>query len=103
MCSCVGIADGILCSLVSGGIYLATLPPRGCLEWVIRHEKRISTDYELCTVSTSKGRIALSGIFFSHRELKLRNYTPEDEELKERQVPKAKPASGDTSSIVFNS
>ncbi|KAE8288732.1 Coiled-coil domain-containing protein 12 [Larimichthys crocea] len=29
-----------------------------------------------------------------HRELKLRNYTPEDEELKERQVPKAKPASG---------
>lgn len=28
------------------------------------------------------------------RELKLRNYTPEDEELKERQVPKAKPASG---------
>uniref|UniRef100_A0A8C6SXJ3 Coiled-coil domain containing 12 n=1 Tax=Neogobius melanostomus TaxID=47308 RepID=A0A8C6SXJ3_9GOBI len=28
-----------------------------------------------------------------HRELKLRNYTPEDEELKERQIPKAKPAS----------
>ncbi|XP_076009774.1 coiled-coil domain-containing protein 12 [Genypterus blacodes] len=28
-----------------------------------------------------------------HRELKLRNYTPEDEELKERQVPNAKPAS----------
>uniref|UniRef100_A0A8C7S036 Coiled-coil domain containing 12 n=1 Tax=Oncorhynchus mykiss TaxID=8022 RepID=A0A8C7S036_ONCMY len=28
-----------------------------------------------------------------HRELKLRNYTPEDEELKERQVPKAKPVS----------
>ncbi|XP_068616379.1 coiled-coil domain-containing protein 12 [Brachionichthys hirsutus] len=28
-----------------------------------------------------------------HRELKLRNYTPEDEELKQRQVPKAKPAS----------
>ncbi|XP_029306495.1 coiled-coil domain-containing protein 12 [Cottoperca gobio] len=28
-----------------------------------------------------------------HRELKLRNYTPEDLELKERQVPKAKPAS----------
>ncbi|KAM3873088.1 coiled-coil domain-containing protein 12 [Diretmus argenteus] len=28
-----------------------------------------------------------------HRELKLRNYTPDDEELKERQVPKAKPAS----------
>uniref|UniRef100_A0A8C1EFS0 Coiled-coil domain containing 12 n=1 Tax=Cyprinus carpio carpio TaxID=630221 RepID=A0A8C1EFS0_CYPCA len=27
------------------------------------------------------------------RELKLRNYTPEDKELKERQVPKAKPAS----------
>uniref|UniRef100_A0AAQ5ZG83 Coiled-coil domain containing 12 n=1 Tax=Amphiprion ocellaris TaxID=80972 RepID=A0AAQ5ZG83_AMPOC len=27
------------------------------------------------------------------RELKLRNYTPEDEELKGRQVPKAKPAS----------
>lgn len=25
--------------------------------------------------------------------MKLRNYTPEDEELKERQVPKAKPAS----------
>uniref|UniRef100_A0A3B4GJI8 Coiled-coil domain containing 12 n=1 Tax=Pundamilia nyererei TaxID=303518 RepID=A0A3B4GJI8_9CICH len=31
--------------------------------------------------------------FFFHRELKLRNYAPEDEELKERQVPKAKPAS----------
>ncbi|KAK9513710.1 hypothetical protein VZT92_027222 [Zoarces viviparus] len=28
-----------------------------------------------------------------HRELKLRNYTPEDKELKERQVPKAKPVS----------
>uniref|UniRef100_A0A1A7YYV7 Coiled-coil domain containing 12 n=1 Tax=Iconisemion striatum TaxID=60296 RepID=A0A1A7YYV7_9TELE len=28
-----------------------------------------------------------------HRELKLRNYTPEDQELKERQVPKVKPAS----------
>ncbi|KAK1795290.1 hypothetical protein P4O66_010462, partial [Electrophorus voltai] len=28
-----------------------------------------------------------------HRDLKLRNYSPEDEELKERQVPKAKPAS----------
>ncbi|XP_006635772.1 coiled-coil domain-containing protein 12 [Lepisosteus oculatus] len=28
-----------------------------------------------------------------HRELKLRNYTPEDEELRQRQVPKAKPAS----------
>ncbi|KAI5618290.1 coiled-coil domain-containing protein 12 [Silurus asotus] len=27
------------------------------------------------------------------KDLKLRNYTPEDEELKERQVPKAKPAS----------
>lgn len=30
-----------------------------------------------------------------YRDLKLRNYTPEDEELKERQVPKAKPASGE--------
>ncbi|CAI5789218.1 Hypothetical predicted protein [Podarcis lilfordi] len=28
-----------------------------------------------------------------HKELKLRNYTPEDEELKGRVVPKAKPAS----------
>ncbi|XP_077384452.1 coiled-coil domain-containing protein 12 isoform X2 [Festucalex cinctus] len=28
-----------------------------------------------------------------HKDLKLRNYTPEDAELKERQVPKAKPAS----------
>ncbi|XP_030638293.1 coiled-coil domain-containing protein 12 isoform X2 [Chanos chanos] len=28
-----------------------------------------------------------------HRELKLRNYVPEDEELKDRQMPKAKPAS----------
>ncbi|KAM6452996.1 coiled-coil domain-containing protein 12 [Liasis olivaceus] len=28
-----------------------------------------------------------------HKELKLRNYVPEDEELKERVVPKAKPAS----------
>uniref|UniRef100_A0A3B5A6N6 Coiled-coil domain containing 12 n=1 Tax=Stegastes partitus TaxID=144197 RepID=A0A3B5A6N6_9TELE len=35
-----------------------------------------------------------------HRELKLRNYTPEDEELKERQVPKAKPASGESSLII---
>uniref|UniRef100_A0A8C2G098 Coiled-coil domain containing 12 n=1 Tax=Cyprinus carpio TaxID=7962 RepID=A0A8C2G098_CYPCA len=33
-----------------------------------------------------------------HRELKLRNYTPEDKELKERQVPKAKPASGENTS-----
>lgn len=29
----------------------------------------------------------------------MRNYAPEDEELKERQVPKAKPASGKKSSI----
>ncbi|XP_034030845.1 coiled-coil domain-containing protein 12 [Thalassophryne amazonica] len=28
-----------------------------------------------------------------HRDLKLRNYTPEDEELKERRVPNAKPES----------
>ncbi|NXO01420.1 CCD12 protein, partial [Rhinopomastus cyanomelas] len=28
-----------------------------------------------------------------HRELKLRNYDPEDEELKKRKVPQAKPAS----------
>lgn len=34
------------------------------------------------------------------RELKLRNYTPEDEELKERQVPKAKPASGKNYLII---
>ncbi|XP_023680081.1 coiled-coil domain-containing protein 12 [Paramormyrops kingsleyae] len=33
------------------------------------------------------------GVEERHRELRLRNYTPEDEELKERQVPKAKPAS----------
>ncbi|CAL8361599.1 unnamed protein product [Arctogadus glacialis] len=33
-------------------------------------------------------------VFLHHRrEIKLRNYTPEDEELKDRQVPKAKPAS----------
>uniref|UniRef100_A0A674CN57 Coiled-coil domain containing 12 n=1 Tax=Salmo trutta TaxID=8032 RepID=A0A674CN57_SALTR len=36
---------------------------------------------------------ALKPVFVLSRELKLRNYTPEDEELKERQVPKAKPAS----------
>lgn len=35
------------------------------------------------------------------RELKLRNYTPEDEELKERQVPKAKPASGKNTLYQF--
>ncbi|XP_074139208.1 coiled-coil domain-containing protein 12 isoform X2 [Sminthopsis crassicaudata] len=29
----------------------------------------------------------------SYRELKLRNYVPEDEELKKRKVPQAKPAS----------
>ena len=35
-------------------------------------------------------------VFLHHRrEIKLRNYTPEDEELKDRQVPKAKPASGE--------
>ena len=34
------------------------------------------------------------------RELKLRNYTPEDDELKQRQVPKAKPASGENSSVI---
>lgn len=41
----------------------------------------------------------LTSLFFhvtlTIRELKLRNYTPEDEELKDRQVPKAKPASGE--------
>uniref|UniRef100_A0A3P8UV18 Coiled-coil domain containing 12 n=1 Tax=Cynoglossus semilaevis TaxID=244447 RepID=A0A3P8UV18_CYNSE len=37
--------------------------------------------------------ISLSSLYSALRELKLRNYTPEDEELKERQVPKAKPAS----------
>ena len=31
---------------------------------------------------------------FLPRELKLRNYEPEDEELKKRKVPQAKPASG---------
>lgn len=31
---------------------------------------------------------------FVIRELKLRNYTPEDEELKQRRVPNAKPTSG---------
>lgn len=31
---------------------------------------------------------------FLLRELKLRNYEPEDEELKKRKVPQAKPASG---------
>eukprot|EP00062_Callorhinchus_milii_P024820 gi/632985139/ref/XP_007909510.1/ PREDICTED: coiled-coil domain-containing protein 12-like [Callorhinchus milii] len=29
-----------------------------------------------------------------HRDLKLRNYVPEDVELKERQVPKARPVPG---------
>lgn len=38
-----------------------------------------------------------TAVFVLSRELKLRNYTPEDEELKERQVPKAKPASGKNS------
>ncbi|KFV74012.1 Coiled-coil domain-containing protein 12, partial [Dryobates pubescens] len=28
-----------------------------------------------------------------HKEIKLRNYDPEDEELKKRKVPQAKPAS----------
>lgn len=36
---------------------------------------------------------------FVIRELKLRNYTPEDEELKQRQVPNAKPTSGN---LVLN-
>lgn len=39
---------------------------------------------------------------FFHRELKLRNYAPEDEDLKERQVPKAKPASGKKFSVIGN-
>ncbi|KAM6338434.1 coiled-coil domain-containing protein 12 [Podargus strigoides] len=30
---------------------------------------------------------------FKHKDLKLRNYEPEDEELKKRKVPQAKPAS----------
>lgn len=30
----------------------------------------------------------------------MRNYAPEDEELKERQVPKAKPASGKKFSVI---
>uniref|UniRef100_H2UG02 Coiled-coil domain containing 12 n=2 Tax=Takifugu rubripes TaxID=31033 RepID=H2UG02_TAKRU len=33
------------------------------------------------------------GVEVRHRELKLRNYTPEDDELKQRKVPNAKPAS----------
>jgi hypothetical protein len=43
---------------------------------------------------------ALKPCFVLSRELKLRNYTPEDEELKERQVPKAKPVSGETSEVM---
>lgn len=30
----------------------------------------------------------------SHRELRLRNYVPEDEDLKRRRVPPAKPVAG---------
>lgn len=54
----------------------------------------------LCSLicPTTKSRLILLCISFL-RELKLRNYTPEDDELKERQVPKAKPASGEISII----
>lgn len=34
------------------------------------------------------------------REIKLRNYDPEDEELKKRKLPPAKPASGGSSGNV---
>lgn len=33
-------------------------------------------------------------VFCSHRGLRLRNYVPEDEDLKRRRVPQAKPVAG---------
>lgn len=37
---------------------------------------------------------AASPVVCSHRELRLRNYVPEDEDLKRRRVPPAKPVAG---------
>uniref|UniRef100_A0A1A7XDC0 Coiled-coil domain containing 12 n=1 Tax=Iconisemion striatum TaxID=60296 RepID=A0A1A7XDC0_9TELE len=62
--------------LNSSEIYLPTLPSTVLIRSV--------EPFIICVVLIS---ISL------HRELKLRNYTPEDQELKERQVPKVKPAS----------
>lgn len=94
MCSCAGFADGLLCSLISGGIYLSTLPSPGlcvgCGKW---NERADSVSFP---PHTTKSRLTLLCASVL-RDLKLRNYTPEDEELKERQVPKAKPASGENS------
>uniref|UniRef100_A0A3Q2PP06 Coiled-coil domain containing 12 n=1 Tax=Fundulus heteroclitus TaxID=8078 RepID=A0A3Q2PP06_FUNHE len=46
-----------------------------------------------CSPALAKARAQEQVEHVNQKELKLRNYTPEDEELKERQVPKAKPAS----------
>uniref|UniRef100_A0A8C6K831 Coiled-coil domain containing 12 n=2 Tax=Nothobranchius furzeri TaxID=105023 RepID=A0A8C6K831_NOTFU len=62
--------------LNSSELYLPTLPPT-----VI-----------IISVQTFIISVLLISVSL-HRELRLRNYTPEDEELKERQVTKVKPAS----------
>uniref|UniRef100_A0A1A8CJ09 Coiled-coil domain containing 12 n=1 Tax=Nothobranchius kadleci TaxID=1051664 RepID=A0A1A8CJ09_NOTKA len=62
--------------LNSSELYLPTLPPTV----IIRSVQTFIISVLLISVSL-------------HRELRLRNYTPEDEELKERQVTKVKPAS----------
>lgn len=71
------------------------------LELNLRESARASmaifTIYALYLHYSLLQKVDLIYFLYIFRELKLRNYTPEDEELKERQVPKAKPASGENS------
>lgn len=71
------------------------------LFWTFTREHEITEMFHSTSLisPTAKSRLAYICISIL-RDLKLRNYTPEDEELKLRQVPKAKPASGENSSII---
>uniref|UniRef100_G3P1C0 Coiled-coil domain containing 12 n=1 Tax=Gasterosteus aculeatus TaxID=69293 RepID=G3P1C0_GASAC len=61
-------------------------------EQAMKRKERLKAlrDKQLYTAEKSSNP---TKVIVSIIELKLRNYTPEDAELKERQVPKAKPAS----------
>lgn len=84
MCSCLGFADGLFflpseCFNTHGD---------SATSWMITKVKKSDSIVDLSQLSTLQLCICVI------RELKLRNYTPEDEELKQRKVPNAQPASG---------